>query len=270
MLQALREYGEKLGGEPGFKTREVRWCVDLSADGDLLGLLPLGDGKSGKSIDRCADMHGMNAGGKAHFLVESAQTIALHLKPNEEPKKILSAQERHRFYVNLVAKAAQTVESLRGISRLLADESAMTALRSLMSALKVKHTDWIGWHVDGSDPNATPGVQGWWREWRMADLGAARAAGHAAANQMICLLTGQLVEPLATHPKITGLAGLGGLPMGDVMVGSDKSAFSSFTLDQSANAAVGSVAAQQYVDGLNDLIRNHSRRISNSLCTYWF
>ena len=106
MLQALREYGERLGGEPGFKTREVRWCIDLSADGDLLGVLPLGDGKSGRMIERCADMHGMNAGGKAHFLVESAQTIALHFKANEEPKKMLSAQDRHHFYVSLVGEAA--------------------------------------------------------------------------------------------------------------------------------------------------------------------
>src|SRR5437016_4233006 len=105
MLQALREYGEKLGGEPGFKVRELRWCIDISADGALLGLLPLGDGKSGRMVDRCADMHGMNAGGKAHFLVESAQTTALHFKDNEEPKAIQAAHDRHRFYLDLLQEA---------------------------------------------------------------------------------------------------------------------------------------------------------------------
>ena len=66
MLQALREYGAKLGGEPGFKSREVRWCIQLSASGELLAVVPLGDGQSGVNLERCADMHAMVSGGKAH------------------------------------------------------------------------------------------------------------------------------------------------------------------------------------------------------------
>ena len=270
MLQVLREYGKKLGGEPGFKTREVRWCIDLAPDGALLGLLPLGDGRSGKMIERCPDMHGMNAGGKSHFLVESAQTIALHFKSNEEAKKIQTGEERHRYYVELLKAAAQSVAPLRGVCRLLADESALAKLRDMMTAARVKPSDWTGWRIAGEDPVGSLGVQGWWREWRRNDMAESRGVGAATGTRMVCLLTGQAVEPLATHPKITGLAGVGGLAMGDVMVGCDKSAFTSFNLDQSANAAVGAVPAQEYVDGLNDLIRNHSKRLSNSLCVYWF
>ena len=270
MLQALREYGEKLGGEPGFKAREVRWCIDLAVDGTLLALLPLGDGKSGKMIDRCPDMHGMNAGGKSHFLIESAQTIALHFKPNEDPKKMQAAAERHRHYIELVGAAAPSVVPLRGTCSLLASESALAKLRDMMIAAKVKPSDWIGWRIGGEDPVGLPSVQGWWREWRRSDIAASRSNGPTVGTEMVCLLTGQTLEPLATHPKITGLAGLGGLAMGDVMVGCDKSAFTSFNLVQSANAAIGSVPAQEYVDGLNDLIRNHSKRLSNSLCVYWF
>ncbi|MEO8008200.1 MAG: hypothetical protein ABI728_06725, partial [Betaproteobacteria bacterium] len=64
MLQALMEYGNGLDSEPGFKTREVRWCIDLTTDGRFLNVLPLGDGKRGAMHHRCPDMHGMNAGGK--------------------------------------------------------------------------------------------------------------------------------------------------------------------------------------------------------------
>lgn len=270
MLQALREYGEKLGGEPGFKTREVRWYIDVSADGRLLGLLPLGDGKSGKMIARCPDMHGMNAGGRAHFLVESAQTVARHFKANEDPKKFESTLDRHRFYVDLIDVASQSTPSLASISSLLSSETALVALRGHMVVAKVKSTDWIGWRVDGQDPVARPDVQSWWRDWRLADQRAGSDGNTGAAVNMVCMLSGQLIEPLATHPKVTGLAGLGGLAMGDVMVGCDKSAFTSFNLEQSANAAIGAVSAQQYADGLNDLIRNHSKRIGSSLCVYWF
>lgn len=271
MLQALREYGERLGGEPGFKTRELRWCIDLSTEGELLGLLPLGDGKAARPIERCPDMHGMNAGGKAHFLVESAQTIALHLKPNEDEKKRQSAIQRQRYFIELLGNAAESVTALRAICRLLDDAAQLSKLRERMSAAKAKPTDWVGWRIDGADPLTLPAVQQWWREWRRRDLDAGHVAEPAEAGVgMVCLLTGQAVEPLATHPKITGLAGLGGLSMGDVMVGCDKAAFTSYNLEQSANSAVGEVPAQQYVDGLNDLIRNRSKKLANALCVYWF
>mgnify|MGYP003375708031 CR=1 FL=1 len=35
MLQALMNYGNRLDSEPGFRTREVRWCVELAADGPV-------------------------------------------------------------------------------------------------------------------------------------------------------------------------------------------------------------------------------------------
>jgi len=116
--------------------------------------------------------------------------------------------------------------------------------------------------------------QAWWREWRRNDLSNAstreRGTKEATNGEMLCLLTGESVKPLPTHPKITGLTGVGGLGTGDVMVGFDKAAFGSYGLDQSANAAMGAEAAQKYVDGLNDLIRNHSRKLGNSLVAHWF
>ena len=54
------------------------------------------------------------------------------------------------------------------------------------------------------------------------------------------------------------------------MVGFDKAAFGSFGLGKSANAAMSPEAVQKYVDGLNDLIRNHSRKLTNTLVTHWF
>jgi len=100
MLHQLVAFTETHLGEsePGFKSRNVRWCVDIAGDGRLLSVLPLGDGKRGESLSRCPDMHGMNAGGKAHFLVETAQTVALLFKANENLKKVASAEQRHGFH----------------------------------------------------------------------------------------------------------------------------------------------------------------------------
>lgn len=272
MLQALMEYGARLDSEPGFKTREVRWLVKLDKQSQLQGVLPLGDGKRGLMLPRCPDMHNMNAGGRAHFLIESAQTTVLLFKANEDEKRIASAEGRHHFFTALVQQAADEIETLRALALVLKAPDCVTAIRQALTEKKAKPTDWVGWQIDDYDPRDDAAVQAWWREWRRSDKNAVPSSGERAQtrSEMRCFLTGELVEPLPTHPKISGLSGVGGLGMGDVLVGFDKAAFSSFGLDQSANAATDAAAAQQYADGLNDLIRNHSRKLANALVVHWF
>ena len=275
MLQALMDYGNGLDSEPGFKTREVRWCVELAVDGRFLNVLPLGDGRRGAMQHRCPDMHAMNAGGKSHFLVETVQTVVLMFKVNEEAKKIAGTEDKHRFFVEMLGKAAESAPVLGTLVNALKNESCLEGIREALTKSKAKPADWLSFRVDGIDPREDKAVQTWWREWRKADMGgdlpnAAPISGNAVDGAMVCFLTGNVIQPLPTHRKITGLSGVGGLSMGDVMVGFDKAAFGSFDLDQSANAAMSAEAAQKYVDGLNDLIRNHSRKLANALVVHWF
>src|SRR3990172_4613345 len=280
MLHELKAYAERQlpDSEPGFKTREVRWYIELAADGRFLNVVPLGDGKKGESQPRCPDMHGMNAGGKAHFLVETAQTAALLFKADEDPKKITTVKKRHHFFVGLLRKAAESTLQLKRVADLFGDASHLAKVREALAAHKAKPTDWIGWRVGGVDPRLDQEVQAWWRTWRQSDLGDTKQnaasgpePGRAVADgAMVCFLTGESVAPLATHPKITGLSRVGGLGMGDVMVGFDKAAFGSYGLDQSANAAMSTEATQKYVDGLNDLVKNHARTLAGALVVHWF
>ncbi len=279
MLHELIAYADKnlADSEPGFKTREVRWSIELAADGRFLNVLPLGDGKRGADLPRCPDMHGMNAGGKSHFLVESAQTVALLFKANEEDKKIASARIRHRFYTQLLRDAAQNCPQLSPLAGALEDGHRCDEVRDALAAHKAKPSDWLTWRIDGRDPRLDTEVQAWWRAWRHGDQGKESTTTKRGENtqpenaeEMVCLLTGLPTKPLRTHPKITGLSSVGGLAMGDVMVGFDKAAFGSYGLDQSANAAMSAEAAQQYVDGLNDLIRNHTRKLANTLVAHWY
>lgn len=275
MLQALMEYGSSLDSEPGFKTREVRWYVELNSDGRFLNVLPLGDGKRGALHPRCPDMHNMNAGGKSHFLVETVQTVVLLFKANEERSKIKSTHEKHKFFLDLLHKAANSSVYLAAVVKALGDDSCLAEIQKALTENKAKPTDWLGWRVDGKDPREENSVQAWWRQWRKTDLGDGQpdptsASDNVTDSTMVCLLTGHATQPLPTHPKITGLSGVGGLGTGDAMVGFDKASFGSFGLEQSANAAMGAEAAQKYVDGLNDLIRHHSRKLANALVVHWF
>jgi CRISPR-associated protein Csd1 len=87
---------------------------------------------------------------------------------------------------------------------------------------------------------------------------------------MRCFVTGAIVSPTPTHPKIEGLADVGGQPSGSSLVGFDKESFASYGLDQSANAAVSEEAAAAYRAGLNELIRNHSTRLVGAKVVHWF
>ncbi|MDR3393409.1 MAG: type I-C CRISPR-associated protein Cas8c/Csd1 [Parasulfuritortus sp.] len=275
MLHELVAYADKhlTGSEPGFKSREVRWMVELADDGRFLNVVPLGDGNRGKALTRCPDMHGMNAGGKAHFLVETVQTAVSLFKTNEDPKKVATAEIRHVFFTHLIREAGASVSQLATLAAVLDDVERLAEVRAALTVQKAKPSDWMVWRIGGLDPRENSEVQAWWRAWRQTDQTVELDLGNRGTGDdatMICLLTGRKVKPLPTHPKITGLSSVGGLAMGDVMVGFDKAAFGSYGLDQSANAAMGEEAVQKYVDGLNDLIRNHTRKIANTLVAHWY
>ena len=276
MLNELVEYTKKhlADAEPGFTTRTVRWSVEIAADGRFLNLVPLGDGKRGEQLTRCPDMHRMNAGGKAHFLIESAQSAALLFKKGEDEKRMQSTAQRHAYFVAMLADAATTVMDLMPLVGFLRDDTRMDALRAALEGHKAKPTDWLTWRIAGQELRQLTEVQQWWQAWRTADQAPSASRGseqdELSADTMVCFLTGVAGRPLATHPKITGLSGVGGLSMGDVLVGFDKSAFTSYGLDKSANAAMTEEAAQQYSAALNDLIANHSYRLANTLVAYWY
>ena len=279
MLHELIAYTDEhlADSEPGFKTREVRWSIELAADGRFLGILPLGDGKRGADLPRCPDMRGMNAGGKSHFLVESAQTVALLFKANEEDKKMAGAQIRHRFYTQLVRDAAQSCPQLGVLIDILDVGHRRDEIRAALATHKAKPSDWVTWRIDGRDPRLETEVQAWWRNKLDVAQTKKPAATKSAKkdvpeNAMTCFVTGLPVKAVPTHPKIVGLPDAKGKvnSFGDVLVGFDKAAFCSYGLDQSANAAMSAEATQKYVDALNYLIRHHSRKLANTLVAHWY
>src|SRR3989339_817524 len=287
MLQELIRYAQTnpdLDPEPGFTTRTVRWLAELSLDGQLVNVLPLGDDKV-EQTSKCPAMHNMNAGGRAHFLVETLQTITLLCKPNEDPKKLAGSREKQTYFKEMVRQASVAVMALQPLARFLDDAEQVEALHSRLSVEKAKPTDWLRWRITATDPLQQTELLDWWRRWRESDLVkekpeekpnsgkmAKKDLHDAVSARMVCFLTGEALDPLSTHPKITGLSGVGGLGTGDVMVGFDKAAFCSFGLEQSSNAAMGEKPASMYIDALNYLIKDkaHARKMANALVVHWF
>lgn len=267
MLHHLLDLAEE--SEPGFAAEAIRWQVELTAGGKLLGVLPLGDGKRGELHKKVPKMHNMSAGGRAHFLIETAQTVSLYFKENEDDEKKEATAEKRRFYADLMKQAATNAPLLEGIEMFLRDSNALATLRNQLVEKGAKPSDWLKFVIGGNDPLADITVLDWWREWRKRDLATSNAGG-SASEIMIDLLTGDPVAPVGTHPKITGLASVGGLPTGDVVAGFDKDAFQSYGLDQSKNAAVSETTARRYVDALSGLVRETGTKFAGALVVHWF
>lgn len=265
MLNALVEYAQKNIplSEPGFTDRIVRWRIELSADGRLLGVLPQGEDDKGQERWGCPEMHNMNAGGNAHFLVDNLKAAILYLGRTPTAAEMEKARPRHAFYRARIAEACEQAPVLKPLAGFLADDGKLAALREtlLNPPHRAKATENLEWRIDGRDPLKDAAVIEWWRTWRRNDLGDTSEA------PMLCFVSGELAPPLLTHPKVSGLPG--GQPSGDVVVGFDKAAFQSFGLDKSANAAVSERAARQYVDALNHLNRR-GRYLADCRVLHWY
>ncbi len=171
MLQALMIYAERRlpGSEPGFKTREVRWSVELTADGRFLNVLPLGDGKRGEDQPRCPDMHGMNAGGKAISWWRPRR------RQRSCSNRVRAEESRNRpratsFLRAPAGRGRRHGPAAGALGSLVEDPDRLAELRAALATQKANPpTGSAGGSTH--DPRLDEMVQAWWREWRRADLG---------------------------------------------------------------------------------------------------
>lgn len=101
MLNRLINYAQTVvpNSEPGFTVRDIRWQIEITSDGKLAGVLPLGDEKSGVERWGCPEMHDMQSGSKAHFLIDNLKTALLM-------KAVTRDRPRHNFYVARIREAS--------------------------------------------------------------------------------------------------------------------------------------------------------------------
>jgi CRISPR-associated protein Csd1 len=267
MLDAiLKQAGQS---EPGFTRKTVRWAINCTADGRFTGVVPLGEDK-GQAFPCCPHLSQPELIGgdsaRSHFLSEGLPTVAQFWKDDLDAKEQEKFRAKHAYFRGLLKQAAEAAPYLRGAALLLEDAAAMQAVREDLARQKAKPTESACFRIDGLNPLEQTDWHDWWRGFR-ATLKAPKTK---AAKKMRCLLTGKAVEPMATHPKIKGLAGVGGLGTGDVLAGFDKQAFQSYGLEQAANAAMSEETATAYAETLNRLIEEKSMKLGNVLAVHWY
>ena len=268
MLELVAKYAVDHGitVEPGFTTKEVKWLIKFSKSGAFLGVQELGEaenkGNKGLSIAYCPEFpsNEMQAGGKAHPLVESLSVVVLmQPKPGDPiPEKDRVKQE---FFVDLLDDLATTLPIAKEAARSLRDATILAEVIAAFEKEKAKPTDKATIAVDDEWLVSQTQVKEWWRGRRRS------SADSDKTNR--CLVTGESTEPFKTHPKIEGLASVGGSPMGSSLVSFDKDAFNSYGFEQSENACISEASAMQYRAGLNELIRQ-GKKLGSMIVGHWY
>ncbi|MFN3956077.1 MAG: type I-C CRISPR-associated protein Cas8c/Csd1 [Tepidimonas ignava] len=263
----LQQAGES---EPGFARKTVKWAITCTGDARYTGIVQMGEGK-GRPFDRCPHLSQPELVGgqeaRAHYLVEALSTVALLFDDKAKDQDRERIKKKHAWFVDLLHKSATDAPYLDAAARLLSDDDALSRIREDLKQARGKPNELAVVIVDGINPLERHDWHAWWRSFR-ASIG--RTQSGRARQRMRCVVTGECVEPAPTHPKVKGLAGVGGLGTGDVLAGFDKAAFQSYGLEQSANAAMAEATATAYAETLNRLIETKSIKLGSALAVYWF
>lgn len=271
MLDALYRYATSTGlaTEPGFAPKTIRWALGFSVEGGFLGVTELGDvdakKNSGHPFPGCPEFPSayMQAGGRAHFLVETAEVVALHLKDPEDEKACQKATTKREFYLGLLEEAAVDVPVLQQVAAALRDPVLRSRAADDLAAHKAKSTELVIVRWGDTYLTQLPGWEDWWRRKRLASAGGEAESDREPTH--VCFVTGSPVHPLLTHPKIKRL----GTPE-PVLLGYDKDAFCSYGLRSSENAAVSEAAAEAYRQGLNHLLEHQRANLAGAAYVHWY
>jgi len=258
MLSDLAQYARQAGlaSRVGYKTKQAKWTIVISSQSKFVHLLE-GD----RTYDSAPHLEQgqLIAGGetRSHFLLDSLQVVAAM---GEE-----KVQKKHTCFVEMLKKAGAHEPLLLVCARFLADPDQLILLREAVASQKAKPTDSATIRVGEQYVIALTT----WHEWWEGYLAAIKAPPQDV-NSMLCLMTGNEVEPNPTHPKISGLHVAGGQSSGTVLIGFDKDAFASYDLEQGMNAACSHQASTIYRDVLNHLIGQAAPPLAGSVYLHWY
>lgn len=262
MFSALQDYAVSRGlaSPPGMNTKSIFWRIDLDRDGHYLGLTPLTDtqGQLGLRFAGVPEQKAnvMNAGGRSHFMVETLDVVVLLGLEKQEEKKQSAIRAKHDYFVSLLKDSAQAFAPNGLCAHVLEDEELCARIRQDLQQHKAKPTQTVAFAVDDRLLIRQTGWHAWWQQ-RRSEEGAPKGKTGAVSQEqrlMRCLMSGELVLPVASHDKIKGLTVIGGQAL-SALVSFDKDAFSSFGLGQASNAAMSETAMKAYLDAMNDLVQ---------------
>ena len=273
ILQALVEYYEALERKekitsPGWCRARVAYGLDISEQGELLGVIPLKkEQQNGKKtvwvpqdltvpqmVSRCS-------GVSANFLCDhSGYMLGIDNKgkPERSRECFEYAKKKHKDILgNISSPAARAV--CRFFDCWAPDRAAenpylVPELEEIISGSN------LVFMIDGEYVHKDPDIMQCWEEYSHQS---------GTGPEGVCLVTGRREEIARIHGTIKGVRGA--QPCGAALVSFNEPAFESYGKEQSFNAPVGTYAAYAYTTALNYLLsdRSHGTTIGDTAVVYW-
>ncbi len=284
MLHTLKEYAQTrdIVTPPGFTAKYARWCLVFSEACEFMAVVELGDTESKRNRGQSFNMSPnlsfseMKAGGiaKSHFLLDALDSIVPYGKDAANPKKVA----KRRYFADLLRQADASYPLLARIASELTLDSVQERICIRLTELKAKPTDKATIRLGSRLVIESTSWHDWWQKHRTSlapaekPTKATKVKRSPTDGHMLCLLSGESIEPRKVDPKVKGLSDVGGLSTGDVVIGFKQESFCSYGLSQALNAALSEEAATTYTEALNHLLASNrnSRRLADVKAVWWF
>ena len=273
IVTALARYYDQLLSDPesgvaapGWCSRPIRYLLELSPDGTLLAVVPLGDGKHG--VVRIVPEQVKRSSGIApNFLCDTSSYLLgvdKKGKPERSAKCFEAAKALHEKV--LAGAEGETAAAIIGFFNRwdptsvdfesvpgLADEGVIEG-----GNLAFCVSDGASWR-EAVDDEA---VRTAWEK---------RTAGTDEQPEMVSLATGKKAPVARLHPAIKGVKGA--QSMGASLVGFNAEAFESYghAGEQGRNAPVDEKSTQAYTTALNHLLAQpeHKGYLGDTTVVFW-
>ncbi|HEX2985394.1 MAG TPA: type I-C CRISPR-associated protein Cas8c/Csd1 [Caproiciproducens sp.] len=276
ILQSLTRYYELLAEDgklpkPGYCTAKVSYALNLSEDGELLGVVHLikkvQRGKKEVEVPQGKEVpeQMVRSSGISPFFLCDTSSYFLGIdgkgKPERSKDCFAASGKLHETVLNGVNSPA--AKAVLGFFRNWQPEQAAEhpALKEKLEEIKTGG-NLIFMLNGGPFAQDDPALRHAWEDYRDAQ---------DPGTQMVCLVTGK-EEPVAVlHGKIKGVTGA--QTAGANLVSFNASAYESYGREkaQGLNAPIGQHAAFAYATALNHLLSDREHRISlgDTTVVYW-
>lgn len=273
ILQALVSHYEDLQKQgkissPGWGEAKVSFGLNLSREGEPIGLLPLRvtrqEGKKVVDMPRILEVPQpvkRSVDIKSNFLCDNSTYIFgvdEKGKPERSMQCFQACRERHHELLDAVETVASkailnyfdTWEPEKMSEYPFLEDSRKELLAGANILL----------YVEGRSALEDEAIRaGWQQYYNQSDSGV----------RGVCMVTGQETSLAMLHPTIKGV--MGAQSMGTSLVSFNAPAFCSYGKEQGENASVGEYAAFAYSTALNALLsdREHTKSVGDTTVVYW-
>lgn len=273
LLKALVDYYELLSSQEdsevakrGFSIEKVSYGIDLSKDGELLGitLLKVPDDKGKKLVPRqmkVPEKVQRSSGISASFLCDNSSFVfGFDSKGNPERSKkcLLAFKELHEQILSKIDNVeAQAV--VKFLNKWKVEEAADNPFIKKYKDDILKGGNFV-FRIDGAMIHENSRILDAWLDYSSNDNDT---------KQQRCIVTGRQDSIARLHPLIKGL--YNGKTVGNRLVSFNATAYESYGKKQGENSPTGEYAAFAYGTALNSLLadKKHKMLIGDTTVVYW-